>query len=66
MPLIAIYHKKCLDSCLTLLRSNEKRLRTLVQQLNTKTIIIDDTLSQYVENINTKAEFKDLGYDIEY
>jgi molybdopterin-guanine dinucleotide biosynthesis protein A len=48
------------------LRSNEKRLRTLVQQLNTKTIIIDDTLSQYVENINTKAEFKDLGYDIEY
>jgi len=66
MPLIAIYHKKCLTTCLTLLRSNEKRLRTLVQKLNTKTITIDNALSQYVENINTKAEFKDLGYDIEY
>lgn len=60
MPLIALYKKKCKELCFSLLEQGEKRLRVLVAQSNTKTIILNKTLEVYTKNINTPIEFKDI------
>lgn len=65
MPLIAIYKKECLSTCKTLLLQGEKRLRTAVAQLNTKTVVIDSELDLYVRNINTLKDLNEIQNAIE-
>lgn len=65
MPLIAMYKKHCLTSFKELLDKGEKRLRFAVAQLNTKTIIIDSEMDQYVKNINTIEQLIELRNGIE-
>lgn len=65
MPLIALYKKQCQALCLQLLNKNEKRLKVLVSQLNTKTIILDSKYMNCVKNINTQEDLKQMEYEIE-
>ncbi len=64
MPLIAIYKKHCMLQCLHLLQEGERRLRKAVMQLNTKTVVLDPDLEQYVRNINTKSQLTSLRNDL--
>lgn len=66
IPLVAIYKKQCLNRCTNLLKTGELRLRVFVEQLNTKTIVLDATMDNYVKNINTKEELKQLEYAVEH
>jgi molybdenum cofactor guanylyltransferase len=66
MPLIALYKKHCMHQCLDLLQKGERRLRTAVEQLKTKTIQLDPDLDQYVRNINTLSELKELRSELEH
>ena len=66
MPLIAIYKKQCLHHCQDLLLKGERRLRTAVEQLNTKTIELESELDPYVRNINTTLELKELRNELEH
>lgn len=63
-PLIALYKKRCSDSCLKTLESGEKRLRYFIKQLHSKTITVDNILKNHIANINTKDELKQLNNDI--
>ncbi len=53
IPLIALYKKQCISKCFELLSNNEKRLRKLVVELNTKTIPVSENEHTLVKNINT-------------
>lgn len=66
MPLIALYHKRCKDTCLELLQNDERRLRLAVKQLNCKSISVDETFKNQIKNINTKDDLKHINYAIEY
>jgi molybdenum cofactor guanylyltransferase len=66
MPLIAFYKKHCMHHCMELLQKGERRLRTAVEQLNTKTIQLDPELDPYVRNINTLSELKELRSELEH
>lgn len=66
MPLIALYKKRVLNDCLTTLESGERRLRVFINQLNTKTVHIEQTLEKYTANINTKDQLKQLQHDTDY
>jgi molybdenum cofactor guanylyltransferase len=66
MPLIALYNKQCMEKCMDLLQKGERRLRTVVEQFNTKTIELDPDLDQYVRNINTLSELKELRSELEH
>jgi molybdenum cofactor guanylyltransferase len=48
------------------LQKGERRLRTAVEQLNTKTIQLDPELDPYVRNINTLSELKELRSELEH
>lgn len=63
MPLIAIYHKRCLDTCLQILNSGEKRLNTFIKKLHSKTIVLDESLEKHTTNINTPNELKHLTHE---
>ncbi len=58
MPLIALYQKRCGEKCLELLNSDEKRLRKLVSEANTKTISVTEEDYFLVTNINTITDLK--------
>lgn len=53
MPLIALYKKQCLSTCLELLNAGERRLQALTHNLNTTTIALNGNLGQFTTNINT-------------
>jgi molybdopterin-guanine dinucleotide biosynthesis protein A len=53
MPLIALYQKKCMDKCLELLETGERRLRRVVDQFHVKTLDIEPELEGCLKNINT-------------
>lgn len=65
MPLIALYKKQSMNTCLELLQQDERRLHVAVNNLNTKTILIDAKLDQFVKNINTIEDLNTLCYAIE-
>jgi len=65
MPLIAIYNKQCMHKCLDFLQQNERRLRSVVNQFKTKTILIDSKFDKFVKNINTNADLKSLNHATE-
>lgn len=58
MPLIALYNKRCASTCLSLLESGEKRLRILIKNLKSKTIVLDNTQEKYTANINSQSDLK--------
>ena len=66
MPLIAMYKKQCMHKCLELLQQGERRLRVAVNELKTKTIIIDAEFDQFVKNVNTKEDLKTINHAVEY
>lgn len=66
MPLIAIYQKQCMHKCLELLQQDERRLRVAVNQLKTKTIVIDSDYDPFVKNVNNKEDLKTINHAIEH
>ena len=66
MPLIAMYKKQCMHKCLELLQQGERRLRVAVNELKTKTIIIDAEFDQFVKNVNTKEDLKTINHAVEH
>lgn len=58
MPLIALYNKRCASTCLSLLETGERRLRILIKNLKSKTIVLDNTLAKYTANINSQSDLK--------
>lgn len=60
MPLIAAYKTSCKQKCLELLNQNERRLQIAVEQLKSKTVVLDKTLDNFTKNINTPSEFKHI------
>ena len=66
MPLIAMYKKQCMHKCLELLQQGERRLRVAVNELKTKTIIINAEFDQFVKNVNTKEDLKTINHAVEY
>ncbi|WP_223034216.1 molybdenum cofactor guanylyltransferase [Hanstruepera marina] len=66
MPLIALYHKRCANKCLELIQNDERRLRKAVNQLHTKSIVIDFLWKERIKNINTKEDLKDINYAIKH
>jgi molybdopterin-guanine dinucleotide biosynthesis protein A len=66
MPLIAIYQKQCMHKCLELLQQDERRLRVAVNQLKTKTIVIDSEYDPFVKNVNNKEDLKTIKHAIEH
>jgi molybdopterin-guanine dinucleotide biosynthesis protein A len=58
MPLIALYKKSCMKTFLTLLQKNERRLRFAVNQMHTKTLVLDSKWQELVRNFNTKEDLK--------
>jgi molybdopterin-guanine dinucleotide biosynthesis protein A len=66
MPLIALYKKHCQHACLELLEQNERRLRVAVSQFKMKTILIPPELDEFVRNVNTKEDLKEINDAIEY
>lgn len=66
MPLIAIYQKQCMHKCLELLQQDERRLRVAVNQLKTKTIVMDSEYDPFVKNVNNKEDLKTINHAIEH
>jgi molybdopterin-guanine dinucleotide biosynthesis protein A len=48
------------------LQQGERRLRVAVNQLKTKTIIIDAEFDQFVKNVNTKEDLKTINHAVEH
>ncbi len=63
MPLVALYRKRCMYTCKQLLLKDEKRLRKVADNLNTKTITVAPEFEQYLQNINTKAQLTALKHE---
>ena len=45
---------------LKLLQNNESRLRYAVDQFKTKTIVLNNEFREYVQNINTPEQLKEI------
>ena len=66
MPLIAMYKKHCWKHFLKQLEQGERRMRVVVEGLQTKTLKLDTDSEQYVRNINTLSELKELRHELEH
>jgi len=66
IPLIAFYKKNCAQYCYELLEKGEKRLRKLVEMLNTKTISLSEKDSFLVKNINTQEDLNTIINEVDY
>lgn len=66
LPLIALYKKQCMHPCLEALKKGERRLTKVVEQLKTKTIVLDANLEPWVRNINTVEELKEIRHELEH
>lgn len=62
-PLLAIYKKDCMASCLEALKAGERRLRKFVSQQKTKIIRVEPNLEEQTQNINTINQLNQL-YDV--
>lgn len=65
IPLIGLYKKRCLTSCIELLENGERRLQKLVSSLNAKTIEVPEVLNEQVKNINTPDDLKQVENEID-
>ncbi len=61
-PLTALYHKKSLKIFKLALQNKIQKLRFVVKQLNTKTLVASDEIRPKIVNINTPRDLK--KYDI--
>ena len=66
MPLIALYKKKCMHTFKALLQDHKRRLQFAVEQLHTKTIILNPEFDEFVKNINTKQQLNDIKNAVEH
>jgi len=57
-PLIALYNKKCLSIFKLALKNKIQKLRFVVKQLNTKTIIAPQHIQHKLVNINTPKDLE--------
>ncbi|WP_298754747.1 molybdenum cofactor guanylyltransferase [uncultured Psychroserpens sp.] len=64
-PLLAVYKKRCMVSCLKTIKSGERRLQAFVNQQNTKTITLESSLEKFTQNINTQDQLNLLCNDID-
>lgn len=64
IPLIALYKKHCMHPFLASLKKGERRLTKVVEQMKTKTIILDSNLEPFVRNINTADELKEIRHEL--
>ncbi len=65
MPLIAVYKKECKITCLSLLEKDKRRVRSLIDELQVKTIQVPESIKDQVININTPEELKLAAYEFE-
>ena len=63
MPLIAFYNKRCEEQLFALLNKGERRMKTLTESLEVKTIELTPEWSHYTANINTPEELKSIIYE---
>ena len=63
MPLIGHYKKQCAPTLLKLLNSGERRMNFAINQLQAKTIVVNQSQNKYIRNINTP---EDLRHELEY
>ena len=64
MPLIALYKKQCMHHLLKRLQGGERRLKTVINELNTKTISLEPALQGFVRNINTESDLIEIRNEI--
>lgn len=64
MPLIAIYNKNCIPTCLELLNTGERRLKILIKNLKSNAVVIKSTLQKHTVNINTPNELNTLNHEL--
>lgn len=57
-PLIALYHKKCLGVFKLALKNKIHKLRFVVKQLESKTIVAPDCIKNKIVNINTPKDLE--------
>ncbi|WP_372937285.1 molybdenum cofactor guanylyltransferase [Seonamhaeicola sp.] len=60
MPLIALYKKSIAPTFKNALANDERRLRTVLKSLKTKTIILDASEHNSTKNVNTPNELKTI------
>ena len=64
MPLVAMYKKQCMHVLLKQLQQGERRLLVAIEVLNLKTLKLIPELEQYVRNINTLQELKEIKHEL--
>lgn len=57
-PLIALYHKKCLGIFKLALKNKIQKLRFVIKQLDTKTIVAPSNIYSKIVNINTPKDLE--------
>jgi len=57
-PLIALYHKKCLSVFKLALKNKIQKLRFVIKQLDTKTIVAPNNIHSKIVNINTPKDLE--------
>lgn len=61
MPLIALYHKSCVNLCKTLLSNGERRMMYLLSQLHGVNYVhLNKQDAKHVENINSPTDLKKI------
>ncbi|NNK69463.1 MAG: molybdenum cofactor guanylyltransferase [Flavobacteriaceae bacterium] len=66
LPLVALYHKRCLPVCLELIRSGEKRLLELQEHVKTRSTEVPDQFRSQIRNINTVNDLKSIQHAGKY
>ncbi len=60
MPLIALYNKNCENKFEALLNKEERRLRFAVSQCKVKNIVLKKEQENWVKNVNTPEQLKEI------
>ena len=66
MPLVAMYKKQAMHVLLKQLQQGERRLIVAIEKLNLKTLKLIPELEQYVRNINTLQELKEIKHEFDH
>lgn len=59
-PLTALYKKSCVTIFKKAIKNKTRRLQTVVKECNPKNIILSEEEAVYIQNINTKEDFKTI------
>jgi molybdopterin-guanine dinucleotide biosynthesis protein A len=66
MPLVAMYKKQAMHVLLKQLQQGERRLIVAIEKLNLKTLKLIPELEQYVRNVNTLQELKEIKHEFDH